>query len=128
MRYPCTVYASWKKPLRRSNATCARISAISKRLDEANKKYRSATEQIALLKPEAHKAEALAKQVQGREAELAAQQKSSRELLEAKTRISQELDEVKQRLDEANKKYRAATEQNALLKPEAQKPSCWPSS
>ncbi|WP_411562743.1 glycosyltransferase [Pseudomonas shirazensis] len=97
------------------------LSAISKRLDEANKKYRSATEQIALLKPEAHKAEALAKQVQGREAELAAQQKSSRELLEAKTRISQELDEVKQRLDEANKKYRAATEQNALLKPEAQK-------
>ncbi len=97
------------------------LSAISKRLDEANKKYRSATEQIALLKPEAHKAEALAKQVQGREAELAAQQKSSSELLEAKTRISQELDEVKQRLDEANKKYRAATEQNALLKPEAQK-------
>lgn len=97
------------------------LSAISKRLDEANKKYRSATEQIALLKPEAHKAEALAKQVQGREAELAAKQKSSSELLEAKTRISQELDEVKQRLDEANKKYRAATEQNALLKPEAQK-------
>lgn len=97
------------------------VSSISKRLDEANKKYRSATEQISMLKPEAQKAEALARQLQAREGELAVQQKASREVVEAKTRIIQELDEIQQRLDEANKKYRAATEQIAVLKPEAAK-------
>ncbi|MFK0312798.1 glycosyltransferase [Pseudomonas sp. NPDC090233] len=97
------------------------ISAISKRLDEANKKYRSATEQISQLKPEAQKAEALSRQLQTRESDLAAQQKASLEVGEAKARIVQELDEIKQRLDEANKKYRAATEQIAVLKPEAAK-------
>lgn len=97
------------------------ITTISKRLEEANKKYRSATEQITQLKPEAQKAEALSRQLQSREADVAAQQKSNREILEAKARIVQELDEIKQRLDEANRKYRVATEQITLLKPEAQK-------
>ncbi|WP_325948642.1 methyltransferase domain-containing protein [Pseudomonas putida] len=97
------------------------LGAISKRLDEANKKYRTATEQIAKLKPEAQKAEALSKQLQTRDVDIANLQKSNREVLEAKTQRIQELEEIRQRLDEANKKYRAATEQIALLKPEAQK-------
>jgi glycosyltransferase involved in cell wall biosynthesis/spore maturation protein CgeB/chromosome segregation ATPase len=97
------------------------LGAIGKRLDEANKKYRTATEQIAQLKPEAQKAEALSKQLQTRDADIANLQKSNREILEAKAQRVQELEEIRQRLDEANKKYRAATEQIALLKPEAQK-------
>lgn len=97
------------------------LGAIGKRLDEANKKYRTATEQIAQLKPEAQKAEALSKQLQTRDADIANMQKSNREILEAKAQRVQELEEIRQRLDEANKKYRAATEQIALLKPEAQK-------
>lgn len=97
------------------------LGAIGKRLEEANKKYRTATEQIAQLKPEAQKAEALSKQLQTRDADIANLQKSNREILEAKAQRVQELEEIRQRLDEANKKYRAATEQIALLKPEAQK-------
>ncbi|MFK0095460.1 glycosyltransferase [Pseudomonas sp. NPDC090592] len=97
------------------------LGAIGKRLDEANKKYRTATEQIAQLKPEAQKAEALSKQLQTRDADIANLQKANREVLEAKAQRVQELEEIRQRLDEANKKYRAATEQIALLKPEAQK-------
>lgn len=97
------------------------LGAISKRLDEANKKYSTATEQIAQLKPEAQKAEALSKQLQTRDADIANLQKSNRDVLEAKAQRIQELEEIRQRLDEANKKYRAATEQIALLKPEAQK-------
>ena len=97
------------------------IGAISKRLEEANKKYRGATEQIAQLKPEAQKAEALSKQLQTRDADIATLQKSNREILDAKAQRVQELEEIKQRLEEANRKYRVATEQLALLKPEAQK-------
>ncbi|WP_085665310.1 glycosyltransferase [Pseudomonas sp. B5(2017)] len=91
------------------------LGAISKRLDEANKKYRSATEQIGQLKPEAQKADALAKQLQNREAEIATLQKTNQECLDTKTQIAHELEEVKQRLVEANKKYRLATEQYGLL-------------
>ncbi|MRF41709.1 glycosyltransferase [Escherichia coli] len=91
------------------------LGAISKRLDEANKKYRSATEQIAQLKPEAQKADALAKQLQNREADIATLQKTNQECLDTKAQIAHELDEVKQRLVEANKKYRLATEQYGLL-------------
>ncbi|MFT0521161.1 glycosyltransferase [Pseudomonas faucium] len=97
------------------------ISAISKRLDEANKKYRSATEQISQLKPEAQMAQALSKELQAGKADLAEQHQAHREVVEANARIAQELSEIKQRLDEANRKYRAATEQIAVLKPEAAK-------
>lgn len=97
------------------------LGDIGKRLEEANKKYRTATEQIAQLRPEAQKAEALSKQLQMRDADIATLQKSNREVLEAKTQRVQELEEIRQRLEEANKKYRIATEQLALLKPEAQK-------
>nr|WP_225776801.1 glycosyltransferase [Pseudomonas sp. Marseille-Q3773] len=91
------------------------LAAMGKRLEEANKKYRLATEQITLLKPEAQKAEALSKQLQTREAEILALQKSNREIIEAKAQRAQELEETTQRLVEANKKYRAATEQYGLL-------------
>lgn len=69
------------------------LSTTSKNLAEANKKYRAATEQIALLKPEAQKAEELKKKAIVQEAMLAEQA------------------DIKLRLDEANKKYRLATEQ-----------------
>ncbi|MCI1037332.1 methyltransferase domain-containing protein [Pseudomonas putida] len=97
------------------------LGAISKRLEEANKKYRTATEQIAQLRPEAQKAEALSRQLQTRDADIATLQRSNREILEAKAQRVKELEEIKQRLEEANKKYRVATEQLALLKPEAEK-------
>lgn len=97
------------------------LGSIGTRLADANKKYRSATEQIAQLRPEAQKAEALSKQLQTRDADIANLQKSNREILEAKAQRVQELEEIRQRLEEANKKYRVATEQLALLKPEAQK-------
>lgn len=97
------------------------LGDIGKRLEEANKKYRGATEQIAQLKPEAQKAEALSKQLQTRDADIATLQKSNREILEAKAQRVKELEEIKQRLEDANKKYRVATEQLALLKPAAEK-------
>ncbi|UVL79879.1 methyltransferase domain-containing protein [Pseudomonas putida] len=97
------------------------LGSIGIRLADANKKYRSATEQIAQLKPEAQKADALAKQLQTRDADIAALQKSNREILEAKALRVQELESIKQKLDEANLKYRAANEQIGLLRPEAQK-------
>ena len=97
------------------------LGAIGKRLEEANKKYRTATEQIAQLKPEAQKAEALSKQLQTRDADITALQKTNREVLEAKALRVKELEEAKQRLEEANKKYRAVTETFAHVKPEADK-------
>ncbi|MBH3453568.1 glycosyltransferase [Pseudomonas monteilii] len=97
------------------------LGDIGKRLEEANKKYRSATEQIAQLRPEAQKAEALAKQLQTRDTDIATLQQANREILDAKAKRVQELEEIKERLDDANRKYRLATEQLSLLKPEAQK-------
>ncbi|AYN14936.1 methyltransferase type 12 [Pseudomonas monteilii] len=97
------------------------LGSIGARLADANKKYRSATEQIAQLRPEAQKAEALAKQLQTRDTDIATLQQANREILDAKAKRVQELEEIKERLDDANRKYRLATEQLSLLKPEAQK-------
>ncbi|MGM3216175.1 methyltransferase domain-containing protein [Pseudomonas sp. PhalM4] len=97
------------------------LGSIGARLADANKKYRSATEQIAQLRPEAQKAEALAKQLQTRDADMATLQQANREILDAKAKRVQELEEIKERLDDANRKYRLANEQLSLLKPEAQK-------
>ncbi|WEK29766.1 MAG: glycosyltransferase [Candidatus Pseudomonas phytovorans] len=97
------------------------LGSIGARLADANKKYRSATEQIAQLKPEAQKTDALAKQLQTRDADIATLQQANREILDAKAKRVQELEEIKERLDDANRKYRLATEQLSLLKPEAQK-------
>ncbi|WP_372028586.1 glycosyltransferase [Pseudomonas kurunegalensis] len=97
------------------------LGDIGKRLEEANKKYRTATEQIAQLKPDAQKAEALAKQLQTRDTDIATLQQANRDILDAKAKRVQELEEIKERLDDANRKYRLATEQLSLLKPEAQK-------
>ncbi|MEE1904417.1 glycosyltransferase [Pseudomonas inefficax] len=97
------------------------LGTIGKRLEDTNKKYRTANEQIAQLKPEAQKAEALSKQLQNRDADIATLQQANREILDAKAKRVQELEEIKGRLDEANRKYRLATEQLSLLKPEAQK-------
>ncbi|GLO27670.1 glycosyltransferase family protein [Pseudomonas putida] len=97
------------------------LGSIGTRLADANKKYRSATEQIAQLRPEAQKADALAKQLQTRDADIATLQQANREILDAKAKRVQELEEIKERLDDANRKYRLATEQLSLLKPEAQK-------
>lgn len=97
------------------------LGSIGTRLADANKKYRSATEQIAQLKPEAQKADALAKQLQVRDADIATLQQANREILDAKAKRVQELEEIKERLDDANRKYRLATEQLSLLKLEAQK-------
>ncbi|MCE5986558.1 methyltransferase domain-containing protein [Pseudomonas sp. LM20] len=91
------------------------IAAMNKRLEEANKKYRTATEQITLLRPEAQKVEALSRQLQTREADIATLQKTNREILEAKAQRVQEIEETTQRLVEANKKYRVATEQYGQL-------------
>ncbi|MCE1089598.1 methyltransferase domain-containing protein [Pseudomonas monteilii] len=91
------------------------LGAIGKRLEEANKKYRSATEQITLLKPEAQKVEALSKRLQARDADIATLQESNRELLEANAQHVQELEEITQQLAEANEKDRVATEQYGLL-------------
>ncbi|HDS1820472.1 TPA: methyltransferase domain-containing protein, partial [Pseudomonas putida] len=97
------------------------LGAISKRLEEANKKYRTATEQITQLKPEAQKAEALSRQLQTRDADIATLRNANREILEAKSKNAQELEDIRLRLDEANKKYRVVTEQAAALRTEAQK-------
>ncbi|MDR2315461.1 MAG: glycosyltransferase [Pseudomonas sp.] len=97
------------------------LGSIGARLADANKKYRSATEQIAQLRPEAQKAEALAKQLQTRDTDIATLQQANREILDAKAKRVQELEEIKERLDDANRKYRLATEQLSLLKPEVQK-------
>ncbi|MGE8062200.1 glycosyltransferase family protein [Pseudomonas sp. NPDC089547] len=97
------------------------LGDIGKRLEEANKKYRAATEQIAQLRPDAQKAEALAKQLQTRDADITTLQQANRDILDAKAKRVQELEEIKERLDDANRKYRLATEQLSLLKPEAQK-------
>ncbi|SMC67553.1 glycosyltransferase [Pseudomonas sp. URIL14HWK12:I5] len=91
------------------------LGAIGKRLEEANKKYRSATEQITLLKPEAQKVEALSKRLQACDADIAMLQESNRGLLEANAQHVQELDEITQQLTEANEKERVATEQYGLL-------------
>ncbi|MFP3408786.1 hypothetical protein SB757_29675, partial [Pseudomonas sp. SIMBA_065] len=77
------------------------LGDIGKRLEEANKKYRSATEQIAQLRPEAQKAEALAKQLQTRDTDIATLQQANREILDAKAKRVQELEEIKERLDDA---------------------------
>ncbi|GLO31944.1 hypothetical protein PPUN12996_40020 [Pseudomonas putida] len=97
------------------------LGAIGKRLEDTNKKYRTANEQIAQLKPEAQKAETLSRTLQNRDADIAALQQANREMLDAKAKRVQELEEIKERLDDANRKYRLATEQLSLLKPEAQK-------
>ncbi|HDS1694497.1 TPA: glycosyltransferase [Pseudomonas putida] len=97
------------------------LGSIGARLADANKKYRSATEQIAQLKPEAQKADALAKQLQARDADIATLQQANRDVLDAKAKRVQELEEIKERLDDANRKYRLATEQLSLLKPKAQR-------
>jgi len=97
------------------------LGAIGKRLEDTNKKYRTVNEQIAQLKPEAQKAEALSKALQNRDAEIATLQQANREILDAKAKRVKELEEIKERLDDANRKYRLATEQLSLLKPEAQK-------
>ncbi|WP_085705839.1 glycosyltransferase [Pseudomonas sp. B8(2017)] len=97
------------------------LGAIGKRLEDTNKKYRTANEQIAQLKPEAQKAETLSRTLQNRDADIAALQQANREMLDAKAKRVQELEEIKERLDDANRKYRLTTEQLSLLKPEAQK-------
>ncbi len=74
------------------------LSGARQRLEEANNKYRAATEQIALLKPEVQKVAELKKAL----------------VVHEKTVV--ELGDAKQRLDEANTKYRAATEQVHTLK------------
>ncbi|MFO2465183.1 methyltransferase domain-containing protein [Pseudomonas sp. 15FMM2] len=74
------------------------LTSTNKSLAEANKKYRAATEQIALLKPQAQKAEELTKKTLAQEAALAEQA------------------DIKLRLEEANKKYRTASEQVQQLK------------
>ena len=97
------------------------LSSISKRLDEANKKYRTASEQVVQLKPEAAKAGELTLKLQACEEDLASLQISNREVLEAYTKSAQELDGSKQKLDSAHKKYSSAIEQIAILKSEAQR-------
>ncbi|WP_339479673.1 glycosyltransferase family protein [Pseudomonas fluorescens] len=79
------------------------LSNAKQRLEEANNKYRAATEQIALLKPEAQKVSALQKALTGHENALV------------------ELAQVKENLDEANTKYRNATEQAHSLKSEVKR-------
>lgn len=76
----------------------ASLASASKNLADANKKYRAATEQIALLKPEAQKAEELKRKISTLETAL------------------QEHTDTRLRLDESNKKYRLSTEQNQQLK------------
>ena len=76
----------------------ASLANTRKNLADANKKYRAATEQIALLKPEAQKAEELKRTISTLEAAL------------------QEHADTRSRLDESNKKYRLSTEQNQQLK------------
>lgn len=91
------------------------LETVGKRLEEANKKYRSATEQINLLKPEAQKAETISRQLQAREADIATLQASNREILEANAQHAQALEEITQQLAEANERNRIATEQYGLL-------------
>ena len=97
------------------------LGVIGKRLEDTNKKYRTVNEQIAQLKPEAQKAETLSRTLQTRDAEIATLQQANREILDAKAKRIKELEEIKERLDDANRKYRLATEQLSHLKPEAQK-------
>lgn len=97
------------------------LGTIGAELADANKKYKSASEEVAQLKPEALKAEALSRQLQTRDADIEALQKSNLEIFESNAQLVQELEVIKQKLDEANLKYRSANELIGQLKPEVQK-------
>ena len=73
------------------------------RLEEANQKYRGATEQVTTLKQQVAQAET---------AHQAAQQAQA----QATTQLNADLEAMRGRLEEANQKYRGATEQLSALK------------
>jgi FkbM family methyltransferase len=81
----------------------ADLEAMRGRLDEANQKYRGATEQVTALKQQVAQAET---------ARQAAQQAQA----QASTQLKADLEAMRGRLDEANQKYRGATEQISALK------------
>ncbi|MGY4523554.1 glycosyltransferase family protein [Pseudomonas sp. TE21394] len=88
------------------------LGAIAKQLEDTNKKYRTANEQIAQLKTEAQKAEALSRQLQNRDADLAALQQSSARSIQE---LNEVLNSLRAELSEANEKALATAQQCAQL-------------
>ncbi|MNO52386.1 Chromosome partition protein Smc [compost metagenome] len=90
------------------------LGTIGNRLEETNKKYRTANEQIAQLKPEAQKADALSRQLQDRDSHISSIEQASREALEASARIIQELNEslgsIEEQLQSTDQQRAAAEE------------------
>lgn len=86
------------------------LGVTAKQLEDTNKKYRTANEQIAQLKAEAQNAEALSRQLHNRDADIAAiQQAAARSTLE----LNEELESLRAKLDEANAKNLASAKQHA---------------
>lgn len=88
------------------------LGAIAKQLEDTNRKYRTANEQIAQLKTEAQKAEALSRQLQNRDADLAALQQSSARSIQE---LNEVLNSLRAELSEANEKALATAQQCAQL-------------
>ena len=84
----------------------ADLEAMRGRLEEANQKYRGATEQVTALKQQVAQEET---------ARQAAQQAQA----QATTKLKAELEAMRGRLEEANQKYDGATEQISALKQRA---------
>jgi FkbM family methyltransferase len=84
----------------------AELEVFRVRLEEANQKYRGATEQVAALK------EQMGQLSQQEHAHSAAADEAAKNLLRQKA----ELEAMRGRLEEANQKYRGATEQVGTLK------------
>ncbi|MDM3888156.1 methyltransferase domain-containing protein [Pseudomonas sp. BCRC 81390] len=103
------------------------LGAIAKQLEDTNRKYRTANEQIAQLKTEAQKAEALSRQLQNRDADLAALQqasaRNSQELNEALNSLRAELSEANEKALATAKRCAELEQQNAVLE-EAQLQKC----
>lgn len=88
----------------------ASLGVTAKQLEDTNKKYRTANEQIAHLKAEAQNVEALTRQLHTRDADIAAiQQAAARSTLE----LNEELESLRAKLDEANAKNLASAKQHA---------------
>ncbi|RCL29141.1 methyltransferase type 12 [Pseudomonas sp. AFG_SD02_1510_Pfu_092] len=90
----------------------ASLGVTSKQLEDTNKKYRTANEQIAQLKAESQKVEALSRQLQNRDADIAALQQAAARSTQA---FNEELDSLRAKIGEANERILADAKQHTQL-------------
>jgi spore maturation protein CgeB/chromosome segregation ATPase/glycosyltransferase involved in cell wall biosynthesis len=84
----------------------AELSAVRSRLEEANQKYRAVTEQAASLKQRVTEEEAVRKTAE----------QDLQEAEKNRLRLDGELTALRVKLEEANQKYKAVTDQAAVMK------------